>query len=100
MVNDVKRSFDLTNLETIKIEQDRLLEKWKLYLTMVKRLFDDGMFFTYIMFPISIYKSIKSTNRIESLSQKNKTINFTQTIIFKYGIIQSNFGFENNYIES
>lgn len=74
LVNDVKSLFDLTNLETIKIEQDRLLQKWKLYRTMLKRLFDDEMFFTYIMFPISIHKSIKSTNRIESVNQKIKRL--------------------------
>lgn len=77
---DFSSLFRNTDDESFSKQLDYLLVKYKKYDGTLKKIFADENITTYLSFPVLMHRTIRTTNRIESINQKIKTrIRFKQS---------------------
>ena len=77
---DFSSLFHNIDYESFNKQLDYLLVKYKKYGDTLKKIFTDENITTYLSFPVLMHRTIRTTNRIESINQKIKTrIRFKQS---------------------
>lgn len=74
VIEDVSNLFKLTSKETYSLEMNRILTKWKKYHKVLNAMFNKSNLTTYLQYPATFQRSIKTTNRIEGVNQKIKRL--------------------------
>ena len=74
IMGKIKNFYYQDDIQIINHNIERIIEQYPQYKRILKNYFENEFMFTFIEFPVCVHKLIKSTNRIERINGKIKTL--------------------------